>query len=246
MFDIGERYDAWLEAMQLWQAILDPNDYDFYVRMVAEAGRPAVELGIGEGRVASAVKPDYGIDASQASLEYCRQQRGLNTELLNASFTDYEIPVPAAITYCPLNTVNMLVDPQERAACFHHVLAMTKPGGYFVFEARMGTREMLRMYQGVLVLMVQSETRSLTLCEDVYDLPGMVAGYRGFFEHLKDGVVEKRLVLPAIKHVYLPAHQIALELTESGWNIAALYGGFEAEEFTSESRRQIWVARRPS
>src|SRR5918912_647695 len=126
-----EALEGAAEFLAILNRTFELDDVQLYRRLVEESGRPAVELGIGEGRMAQHLRPDVGIDLSRTALAYCRERLADPPVLLEADSREYSLPEPARITYSPLNTLNYLARAEERRRVFANVLRNTVAGGRF-------------------------------------------------------------------------------------------------------------------
>ena len=97
------------------------------------SGRPALELGIGTGRVAlplAARGVDLaGIDASPAMVERLRSKEG-GTDIQVAIGDMAELPVEGrfGLVYVVFNTLFGLPSQAAQVACFKRVAAVLEPG----------------------------------------------------------------------------------------------------------------------
>lgn len=232
-------FDEWVKVRSLWTSA---NDSEFYRGIVNEHGRPAVDLGIGDGRVAAVSRPDVGIDISPESLRRCAEALGEGVCLVQADLADYSIKEPARISYASLNTFNHILDSEHRIRVFGNVLRNTLPGGAIVFDASNASRESLLKYDRIPVEQARDNDMVFYLNETVLDSDLLLTAYHGVLEYLDNGRAVDRVHLPPLHRVYVPPHQFAIELSKSGWKIQNLYGGFDMSPYRSTSRKQVWVA----
>jgi SAM-dependent methyltransferase len=105
------------------------------------AGGPALELGIGTGRIAlplaaRGIQVD-GIDASARMVERLRAKPGGAYLAVNVGdFVDVPAPGgPYRLVYVVFNTFFVLLTQEDQVRCFASVAAHLRPGGAFVMEA---------------------------------------------------------------------------------------------------------------
>jgi SAM-dependent methyltransferase len=132
---IADVYDQWFPASpeQVTPVV------DFLARHAA--GGPALELGVGTGRVALPLAARgvavSGIDASPRMLARLRAKDGggrLAASLGN--FADVTAGGgPFQLVYVVFNTFFGLLTQAEQVRCFRNVAANLRPGGAFVIEA---------------------------------------------------------------------------------------------------------------
>lgn len=103
-------------------------------------GGPALELGIGTGRIALPLQQCGvevgGIDASAAMAARLRSKPG--GERIHVALGDFaDVPVEGQYTliYVVFNTFFALLTQEAQVRCFHNVAQHLTPGGVFVIEA---------------------------------------------------------------------------------------------------------------
>ena len=104
------------------------------------AGGPALELGIGTGRVAIPLAARgvavHGIDASEAMLERLREKPGgAAIPVTLGDFAGVAVEGQFALVYVVFSTIFGLASQGAQVACFRNVAARLAPGGVFVIEA---------------------------------------------------------------------------------------------------------------
>lgn len=127
---IAEVYDAMMAGL--------PDPADCVDRLAELAGPgPALELGIGTGRVALPLAARgvevHGIDASAAMVERLRAKPG--GEAIAVTMGDFaEVPVEGSypLVYVVFNTFFSLLTQQDQLRCFAGVADRLAPGGAFV------------------------------------------------------------------------------------------------------------------
>jgi hypothetical protein len=241
-------FDHWVRALDLWTSVRQPPDAVFYQDIVKQFGRPAVELGIGSGRVASAVRPDYGIDSSVNSLQRCGEVLGddSQTQLILSDFATYKLNEPARICYAPLNTFNHLTDSAVRKQAFANIRLNTCRDGRLVFDAFMTSLERLRARNKLVVEQARGADWVLyvgaTIAEEA---ESVLMEQRGVLEEeISPEGTSRRTHLPPLPLAYIPPWVFAIELENTGWHIEAAWGSFDRQPLTLSSGVQIWVARR--
>ena len=241
-----EALEGAAEFLAILNRTFELDDVQLYRRLVEEHGRPAVELGIGEGRVARHLRPDVGIDLSRTALEYCRERLDDPPVLLEADFRDYSLAEPARLTYSPLNTLNYVVEARERRRVFANVLRNTAEDGRFALDCLVPRPDRLSVRNNVPVL--RGREGDLLL----YDITSMVdfdtgeARIHAFVERVDgSGRVMSRRYFPPVPFAFVTPEQLREEAESAGWAVEALWGGFHGEEFTDASPVQVWLLRRP-
>ena len=111
---------------------------DFLVGL-AGAG-PALELGIGTGRLALPLAARgvmvHGIDASERMVEKLREKPGgAEIPVAIGDFADVGVDGPFSLVYVVFNSFFGLLSQEEQVRCFRNVADRLTPGGTFVVEA---------------------------------------------------------------------------------------------------------------
>lgn len=106
---------------------------------LAGAG-PALELGIGTGRLALPLAGRgvevHGIDASARMVEKLREKPGgADLPVLVGNFADLAVDGRFTLVYVAVNTFFGLLSQEEQVRCFRNVAGRLAPGGVFVIEA---------------------------------------------------------------------------------------------------------------
>jgi SAM-dependent methyltransferase len=135
---VADVYDEWYK----------PMDSAAEVALLTElcAGGPALELGIGTGRVAIPLRANgvevHGVDASPAMVEQMRAKPG--GEAIPVTIGDMaDVPVDGdgdvdrrfALIFVVFNTFFQLYSQEAQVRCFANVAARLQPGGRFLIHA---------------------------------------------------------------------------------------------------------------
>ena len=219
----AESYDRWAAQMT--------EDVPFYVGLARAADGPVVELGVGNGRVALPVataigRTVVGIDTSPAMLDLAREAGGDLLDLRLGDMRDVELDEPAALVYCPFRALLHVPTWQDRRRVFERVAASLRPGGRFAWNAFAFDHAIAARLDG----MRQDEPVPHTLRYAVGDNRVDIVLGSG----------DTSSLWWATKNEWLGLVDVA------GLEVEALYGGFDGEPFTDESREYVWVASRPT
>jgi SAM-dependent methyltransferase len=132
---IASVYDAWVDPIV--GANTEPA-----VAFLAElaGGGPALELGIGTGRVALPLAERgvsvAGIDASPAMIERLRAKPGgAEIPVAIADFADVGVEGRFRLIYVVFNTFFVLLEQDAQVRCFRNVAARLSDDGVFLIEA---------------------------------------------------------------------------------------------------------------
>jgi len=135
---IAAVYDEWLGVPQ------DTDDAVAFLAGLAGQG-PALELGIGTGRVelplAARGVEVHGIDASEAMVARLHAKPG--GEAIPVTIGDFaDVPVEGAfpLVFVVFNTFFALLSQEAQVRCFENAARRLAPGGAFVLQAFGPTR----------------------------------------------------------------------------------------------------------
>jgi SAM-dependent methyltransferase len=222
---LSYRYDEWAAEMT--------EDVAFYVELAREADGPLVELAIGNGRVAIPVaratgRKVIGVDTSPAMLEQARgraAEAGVDLELHERDMRELALAEPAALIYCPFRGLLHLPTWADRRRTFERVAASLRQGGRFAWNAFAFDHQVAARLDG----QHQDDPVPHTIRYGVGD---------NRVDITLDGGGTSSLWW-ATKNEWLGLLDVA------GLELEALYGGFEREPFTDDSREYVFVATRP-
>ena len=226
-------YDAFAPIYDDWSAHMT-EDVAFYVELARETPGPLVELAVGNGRVAIPVaretgRPVLGIDSSPAMLEQARERAaaaGVDLELREGDMRELELDEPAGLVYSPFRSLGHLPTWADRRRVFERVHASLRPGGRFAWNFF------------------------------VFD-PGIAAGMHGEWreqngirhrvDHFRhDNRVDITLESgDTISLWWLNRSEWEGLIDVSGFEVEALYGGFERQPFDETANEFVWVVRKP-
>jgi SAM-dependent methyltransferase len=234
---VAEFYDQ-TAADMFAEEVLTPT-----VDLLAElAGSgPALELGIGTGRVALPLAargiPVSGIDASAKMVEKLREKPGgKDIPVVIGDFSKATIDGRFSLAFVVFNTIWNLRTQEKQVACFRNVAGHLEPGGRFVLE--MIVPDLSNVYPGHNMNVIRSDNRGWSI--DVYDVvtQGLTSNHYWIGDNGRVTVFHGpgRYIWPA--EMDLMAQLAGMEL-ESRW------AGWKREPFDERSRSHVSVYRRP-
>lgn len=220
----SERYDEWSAQMSA--------DIPFYCGLAQQADGDLVELAVGNGRVAIPValatgRRVVGIDSSPVMLEQARiraEAAGVDLDLRSGDMRDLVLDHPAALIYCPFRALLHLPTWADRRRMFERVAACLRPGGRFAWNAFVFDHQVAARLDGQHQTTPVPHTVRYDVAENRIDLT-------------LDGGARSSLWW-ATKNEWLGL------LDVSGLETENLYGGFDGEPFSEDSREYVFVARR--
>jgi SAM-dependent methyltransferase len=225
-------YDAFAPIYDDWSAHLT-DDVAFYVELARETDGPLVELAVGNGRVAIPVAREtgrkvLGIDASPAMLAQARERAaatGVELELREGDMRELELEEPAGLIYVPARSLGHLPTWADRRRVFERVHASLRPGGrfawnFFVFDPA-----------------IAAENDGEWLEQN---------GIRHRIDHAKE---DNRIDITlesgdAISLWWLTRSEWEGLIETTGFELEALYGGFERQPFDKNATEFVWVVRK--
>jgi SAM-dependent methyltransferase len=234
---VATRYD---ESAQEW---FRPSALDPVVGFLAGLanGGPALELGIGTGRVALPLAQRgvrvHGIELSNAMVQQMRAKPGGGEiGVTIGDFATTTVEETFSVAYLVANTIMNLTTQAEQVACFRNVAAHLEPGGCFVIEV--GVPALQRLPPGETVLAFEVGENRWGF--DEYDVArqGLVSHH---FE-IVDGHVE-RLSIP-FRYAWPAELDLMAEL--AGMRLRERWAAWGREPFTSDSRDHVSVWEKPA
>ncbi len=226
-------YDPFAAVYDDWSAHMT-EDVPFYVQLARETEGPLVELAVGNGRVAIPVaretgRPVLGIDASRAMLEQARERAdaaGVELELRQGDMRDLELDEHAGLIYVPARSLLHLPTWADRRRVFERVYASLRPGGRFAWNAF--------VFDPRIAVRIDGEWQEQN-------------GIRHRVDQLKH---DNRLDITlgsgeAISLWWLNRSEWEGLIEVAGFEVEALYGGFEREPFDRSANEFVWVVRKP-
>ncbi len=226
-------YDAFAPIYDDWSAHMT-DDVAFYVELARETEGPLVELAVGNGRVAiplarEAGRKVLGIDASPAMLEQARAragEAGVDLELRHGDMRELELDEPAGLIYVPGRSLLHLPTWADRKLVFERVHASLRPDGRFawnafVFDPRIAARN-----------------------------DGEWAEQNGIRHRIDHAKHDNRIDITlesgdAISLWWLNRSEWEGLIETAGFELEALYGGFERQPFDETATEFVWVVRKP-
>ena len=228
---IAEEYD------RLFQ---DAFDVAGTVELLADLAGPgpALELGIGTGRVALPLAARgvevHGIDASAAMVAKLRAKPGgERIAVTMGSFVDVPVEGPFTLVYVTFNTFFALLTQEDQVRCFEAVAARLAAGGRFLIDAFVPDPARYRRQQGWEVERVETDAVLLTAARH---------------DPVAQRLASQRLLMtpggtrmfPVNVRYAWPA-ELDLMARLAGLGLEARWGGWRREPFTAASGTHVSV-----
>ncbi|WP_433544058.1 class I SAM-dependent DNA methyltransferase (plasmid) [Streptomyces sp. CA-294286] len=202
------------------------------------AGGPALEFGIGTGRIALPLArrgvPVHGIDLSRAMVEKLRAKPGGDAiDVTIGDFASTEVPGRGgfAVAYLVFNTIMNLTTQAEQVACFRNAAAHLAPGGTFVIEVGVPELRLLPPGQTAVPFRVTANRWAF----DHYDVATQAMS-SNYVE-----VVDGRGSYRSIPFRYVWPAELDLMAQLAGMRLRDRWEGWGREPFTNESGQHVSV-----
>jgi SAM-dependent methyltransferase len=229
---VADVYDDWYK----------PVDSADEVALLGElaAGGPALELGVGTGRVAiplAAAGVDVsGIDASPAMVERMRAKPGGDAVRVTiGDMADVEIDGEFALVFVVFNTFFQLYSRDAQQRCLRNVAARLRTGGRFLLHAFVPDLSLIE--KGDHVSVREAGLERVRLDATTYDR------IEQRLDTTQVRITEQgiRLVHAKLRYAFPPELDLMAEL--AGLTLEARWGGFDRRPFTDASAFHVSVYR---
>ncbi|HEY7148857.1 MAG TPA: class I SAM-dependent methyltransferase [Gaiellaceae bacterium] len=234
---VAERYDE-SSADMFAPAVVEPV-VDFLAELAGDG--PALELGIGTGRIALPLSERgirvSGIDLSEAMVAQLRDKPGGESiEVAIGDFATTRVDGTFALAYLVFNTINNLTTQDAQVACFENVGAQLEPGGCFVIEV--GTPGLRTLPPGKTHQVFAFAADHIGI--DEYDVAN-----QGLISHHLFPAGEA-WELRSIPFRYVWPAELDLMARLAGMTLRERWSGWKREPFTSESTKHVSVWEKPA
>ena len=221
-----------------WPELFDPAVVDPAVDFLAEqAGAgPALELGIGTGRLAIPLRRRgvavHGIELSPAMVAQLRAKPGAgDIGVTIGDFATIRTDGTFRLAYLVRNTITNLTSQDEQVACFANVAAQLEPGGCFVIE--LYVPELRRLPPGETIHAFAVTPTHLGFEE--YDVATQVAVSHHYW------VVDGRLETRSVPFRYVWPSELDLMARLAGMTLRGRWSDWSCAPFTGASTSHVSV-----
>ena len=224
--EVAARYDD--DGPMFSAEVIGPT-VEFLAELAGEG--PALELGIGTGRIAVPLARRgvrvHGIDLSEAMVAKLREKPG--AEEIGATIGDFattRVDGTFRLAYLVCNTIMNLTTQDAQIACFENVARHLEPGGYFVIEVMVP--DLRRLPPGERYVPFNVSETHVGIDEYAVANQGLISHH-----------YTTRLVSPPFRYVW-PA-ELDLMARLAGLTLRDRWADWERKPFTSESRKHVSV-----
>jgi hypothetical protein len=222
--------------------MFDPSVLGPAVDLLADLAGPgpALELGIGTGRVALPLRdrgvPVHGIDLSAAMVGRLRAKPGGDlVPVTVGDFASTRVEGAFTLVYLVFNTIMNLTEQDAQVACFHTAADHLVPGGCFVVEVMVPDLQRLPFGETVRPFHVEETSFGF----DEYDVvtQGLVSHHYRVGDGPMSASVPFRYVWPA---------ELDLMARLAGLRLRDRWAGWRREPFTLVSTAHVSVWEKPA
>lgn len=231
---IAEVYD------DLYGAIENVDAMAEFLAGLAQGG-PALELGIGTGRVALPLARRgievHGIDASPAMVAKLRAKSGGRAiPVTMGNFGALPVEGEFSVIFVVFNTLFALLTQEEQVGCFQRVANHLTPGGVFVIEAFVP--DLTRFDRGQRLAATRFQADQLYLEASFHDSQNQ----RVDTHHVR--ISKSGATLYPVKLRYAWPSELDLMGRIAGLRLRERYGGWKREPFSAASAKHVSVFER--
>jgi SAM-dependent methyltransferase len=231
--DIAEVYDK-IYSEQSASPVLD-----LLVGLLMElaSGGPALELGVGTGRVALPLSGRgisvHGIELSSHMVERLRAKPGADAVPVTlGDMTTTRVPGTFNLVYLVANTIMNVTTQDDQSRVFANAAAHLGSGGIFVVEVIVPQLSSVPRGEKGRVFTLEPDHLGI---ETFDDLVGQIAWSHHWME------VEGRLVRHSAPYRYVWPSELDLMARLAGLRLRHRWAGWDKTPFTSDSLSQVAV-----
>ncbi len=236
--DYGERiadiYDDWYHSY-------DPAAIDLLAELAQEG--PALELGIGTGRIALPLQDKgvmvRGIDASEKMLDQLQAKPGgYRIPVTLGDFADVPVEGEYPLIYIVFNTFFALLSQEEQVRCFQNVAKHLTSTGHFLLETFMP--DMTRFQRGQNISLVAMDDGYLRIDVAKHDPVNQLI----YSQHVAWTEAGARFYPVRLRYAW--PSELDLMARLAGLRLAERWGDWDKSPFTATSSKLISVYRHES
>lgn len=242
-------YDAVVEGAEEAPGGWAGDDVAFYRELTREADGPALEVGVGTGRVYLELLREGldvdGVDVSAAMLDRLREKaatEGLDPSVWRGDVTALEVDREYALVYCPARAFNHLVTLDQQRTAVRAVHDALGPDGRFALNTFVPDPAFVAEHYGEWEgsdVTVDGETYRVESRTDLPDAVELIARYRK--RVLRDGEAVAETETPL---ALITRREFELLFELAGFSEWTFHGDFDGEPLTDPSQELVAVARK--
>ncbi len=219
-----------------WYSEFDPAAIQSLAELAA--GGPALELGIGTGRIAIPLNKVgvavQGIDASEAMVARLHSKPGGESiKVTMGNFAEVAVDGKFSLIYVVFNTLFSLLTQEEQVMCFQNVAGHLLPEGVFVVEAFVP--DMTRFSGGQAIRVTRISNTEVQADVSLHEPEKQVITS----QHVL--ITESKTQLFPVTIRYIWPSEMDLMARLSGLKLNSRWSNWKKGEFTAESGKHISV-----
>jgi SAM-dependent methyltransferase len=221
-----------------WPNIFEPAVVDPAVSFLADLAGPgpALELGIGTGRLALPLSQRgvrvHGIDLSPDMIAELRAKPGTDSiDVTIGDFATTRVGGTFKLAYLVRNTITNLTTQDDQVECFRNVAAHLEPGGCFVIEVYIPELQRLPPGETIRAFTVTPEYLGF----EEYDVVTQIAFSHHYW--VEDGQLETF----SAPFRYVWPSELDLMARLAGMTLRERWSSWNREPFTSDSTKHVSV-----
>jgi ubiquinone/menaquinone biosynthesis C-methylase UbiE len=230
------------------------DDIRFCVEMARQVGGPVLELGAGTGRVTLPLARTglvvTGLETSRLMLQRAKMKAEqlsakLQVEWVEGDITNFSLGGRTfRLILAPFHVLQELRDLNEIEKCLRCVAEHLEPTGKFVAMVQPPRWEALKIERRFLKSVYNPRTNELVNFYQSLEVDPVWQKLRGEYEYeVWDHAGHVRQMIAPFEGSYLSCPEMALLLRAAGLQMEAVYGSFERDKLTAQSKEMIFVAR---
>jgi SAM-dependent methyltransferase len=228
------------------------HDLPFWLALAKREGGPVVEWGAGTGRLAVPLADaGFNVTAAEISKNMLEKGRdkGITIEWVRGDMRDVTLGRRYGLAVCAFNSFLCLLSLDDELAFLRNAREYLEPGALLGIEVSAFSPEELAEVPGAPALR-HDFTRELPQGRTLerfsvsrYDAASQLLRMRLFYElYDPEGKLENKQ-LHGLTIRIVGRGELELMLRLAGFEVVAVYGGFEGEPYTAESDHLIALAR---
>jgi SAM-dependent methyltransferase len=241
---------------------LDYADFETDLPLIQQfalrCGSPILELGCGTGRLvvplASHGYEVTGVDVSAAMLAIARRKVAAGdlesrVTLLQQDMRELDLGCRFNMAFAAINSFMHMMTAEDQLAALARIRQHLNPGGILLLDLFHPDPARLMDAAGQLVLdrvLTEPDAGHLVMKfrAQTVDLERQVIHTTFLLDKVDGEGIVRRTVIPFSLR-YLFRGELELLLRHAGYQIEAIYGSYDLDEFSRDSEKMIAVARRP-
>lgn len=229
------------------------DDVPFYRALAQRTGGPGLELMCGSGRVLVPLARDglqmTGIDISPALLDAAQRQvdRAGVSKRVKLVVGDVCQPLPGgpyALAFVAINSFMHLTSVEDQIAALKQIHAVLKPGGVLALDLfNPDPRELMRHNSEIVldkIFTLDDETPVQKFVVQSVDMAKQINNVTFIYDEQVSGMI-RRTVLPFMMR-WLYRHELEHLLARCGFELEAVYGSYELDDYDQSSALMLAVA----